>query len=468
MDCKSFYGNKKYTCSTSLNKLLDKLNDVRFDSANIYIDPPAADSDGDSESSDNEIDADFSNKFSQKILGAPAEATLVLRQRLTEKPEGDITSSDDDEPLIKYASTNKKLKLSRREIWEKGDLLKQFVVNQQNATNCDFQDTEENTVEPVKLFELFWTDTFFEYIKEQSVLYATQNNANTSFDISIAELKVFFAILMISGYSQRPRKDFYWSMDSDLRNEAIANAMSRNRFRDILKNLHFVNNAELPPNDKFAKVRPLIEHLNSVFIKHMPLTEANVPIAVDESMVPYYSHHSCKQRIQGKPIRYEFKFWSLNGSSGYLINTEPYQGKGTLLGDSDLGLGASVVATFATRLKQKFPNHKFNFFIDNFFTGLPLIRKMSEMGYGCTGTIRQNRLERCPLDKKSMNKLPRGSMNSYTNATKDIIVMQWKDNSIVHVASNCYGLNPTKTARRYSAAGKKIYWCRHALCNPAV
>ncbi|KAJ8972211.1 hypothetical protein NQ317_018685 [Molorchus minor] len=276
-----------------------------------------------------------------------------------------------------------------------------------NATNCDFQDSIGNTVEPVKLFEYFWTDTFFEYIKEQSVLYATQNNANTSFDVSVAELKVFFAILMISGYSPRPRKDFYWSMDSDLQNEAIANAMPRNRFREILKNLHFANNAELPPNDKFAKVRPLIEHLNNVFIKHIPLTEAIVPIAVDESMVPYYSHHSCKQRIQGKPIRYGFKFWSANTSNGYLINTEPYQGKGTLLGDSELGLGASVVSTFATRLKQILPSHKFNFFIDNFFTGLPLIRKMSDMEYGCTGTIRQNRLERCPLDKKSMNKLPR-------------------------------------------------------------
>nr|CAI5869590.1 unnamed protein product [Callosobruchus analis] len=154
-------------------------------------------------------------------------------------------------------------------------------------------------------------------------------------------------------------------MDSDLRNEAVARGMSRNKFRDILRNLHFVNNGQLPPGDKFAKVRPLIDHLNSVFLKYIPLT-----------------HHSCKQRIQGQPIRYGFKFWSENVSNGYLVNTEPYQGKGTFLGDSELGLGASVVSTFANRLKENFPDQKFNFFIDNFFTGLPLIKKLSALDYG--------------------------------------------------------------------------------------
>ncbi|CAH2012308.1 unnamed protein product [Acanthoscelides obtectus] len=77
------------------------------------------------------------------------------------------------------------------------------------------------------------------------------------------------------------------------------------------------------------------------------------------------------------------------------------------------------------------------------------------MDFGCTGTIRQNRLEKCPLNKSAMKKSHRGSMDSYVNSTKEVIVMQWKDNSIVHVASNCFVLQPTKAARRYSAADKK-------------
>ena len=80
MNCKTFFG-KKYTCSASLNKLLDRLNEVHFHSADIYINTPAEDSEGDSELLDNENVADFSDKFSQKILGALAEATLVSRCR---------------------------------------------------------------------------------------------------------------------------------------------------------------------------------------------------------------------------------------------------------------------------------------------------------------------------------------------------------------------------------------------------
>lgn len=90
-------------------------------------------------------------------------------------------------------------------------------------------------------------------------------------------------------------------------------------------------------------------------------------------------------------FRYGFKFWSQDVSNGYLVKkTEPYQGKGTVLGDSHLGAGASVVGTFADKLKESLPDRKFNFFIDNFFTGLPLIQKLSNMDFGCTGTVRQN------------------------------------------------------------------------------
>nr|CAI5820632.1 unnamed protein product [Callosobruchus analis] len=322
MNCKTFYG-KRSTSSKSLNQLIDQLHEERFDSANVYINPPREDSDGDSELSENDNDEDVSEKFSSKILAAPAEATLVIHGS-TEHRE---SSSDDDEPLINYVGKSKKIKLSsKQEKWYNQDL----PVLPETVT--------QKMMQPPTLA--------ITYTKEQTILYATQQNANTSFSVTVEELKVFFAILLISGYSKRPRKDMYWSMDSDLRNEAVARGI-------------------------------------------------------------------------------------------------------------ELGLGASVVSTFANRLKENFPDQKFNFFLDNFFTGLPLIKKLSALDYGCTGTIRQNRIEKCPLNKSTMKKSLRGSMDSYVNSTKDVIVMQWKDNSIVHVASNCFGLHPTKTARRYSAAEKK-------------
>nr|CAH7741318.1 unnamed protein product [Callosobruchus chinensis] len=435
MDVKTFYGRKKNCASTSLNRLLDKISEKKFDSADIYIAPPSNDSEGDSEGSDADDSDEFANKFSSKILSAPAEASLKVHGNDI------ISSSDDDESKIeKVVKKSKKTELLK-EKWNEGDLMSPAKENINSAS------VREITLSrPVDLFERFWTSEFFEYIKKQTINYSRQVNPNSTFELSVNEVKVFFAILMISGYSPKPRRDMYWSLDADLRNEAIADAMPRNRFRDILKYIHFADNTHLSKDDKFGKVRPLIDHLNKKFLENLPKIEN---VDVDESMVPYYSHHSCKQRILGKPIRYGFKFWSMNTSTGYLINTEPYQGKGTQLGNSDLGLGASVVTTFAERLKGAYPDFHFNFFIDNFFTGLPLLRKMTAIGFGCTGTIRENRIENCLLNKKM------GFTNSFVNEDKSIIVIQWKDNSTVQVASNAYGVLPTKSAKRYSAAEKK-------------
>ena len=307
---------------------------------------------------------------------------------------------------------------------------------------------------PTELFEMFWPDEFFGYVKVQSELYARQCNATSKFEVDIQELELFFAVLMISGYSSLPRRDMYWSLDADITNPAVAEAMSRNRFRDILKNLHFADNTKMSADDKFAKVRPLIDHLNERCIKLLPPDVEHVD--VDESMIPYYSHHGCKQRIQGKPIRYGFKFWSLNASDGYLISTEPYQGIGTMLSHGEFGLGSSVVLTFADRLAENFNGQRFYFYTDNFFTGLPLIREMSALKFGCTRTIRSNRVENCPLTGRQFDKECRGAVKSYvTSGTSKLTVLQWKDNAVVRMASNCYGIAPTRSARRWSAADKK-------------
>ena len=53
--------------------------------------------------------------------------------------------------------------------------------------------------------------------------------------------------------------------------------------------------------------------------------------------------------------------------------------------------------------------------MDNLFTSFPLLQKMSEMGLGLTGTIRQNRLHRVPITgKKDLEKkiVARGTITS--------------------------------------------------------
>lgn len=58
------------------------------------------------------------------------------------------------------------------------------------------------------------------------------------------ELKVFLAILLVSGYNVLPRRAMYWNNGDDVRNIAIYEAIRRDRFDTIMKSLHFKPNCE--------------------------------------------------------------------------------------------------------------------------------------------------------------------------------------------------------------------------------
>ena len=77
---------------------------------------------------------------------------------------------------------------------------------------------------------------------------------------------IFFIILMeING---QPSTDDYWRRDSV--HFSIAQRISRDRFRDISRYLHFVDNSTISKRDmasyaKLGRLRPLIHHFQEIF-----------------------------------------------------------------------------------------------------------------------------------------------------------------------------------------------------------
>ena len=51
-------------------------------------------------------------------------------------------------------------------------------------------------------------------------------------------------------------------MHEDTHNSVAVSLMARNDFDTCMKYLHLADNGDLPKNDKFGKIRPLIDHLN--------------------------------------------------------------------------------------------------------------------------------------------------------------------------------------------------------------
>ena len=79
--------------------------------------------------------------------------------------------------------------------------------------------------------------------------------------------------------------------------------------------------------------------------------------------------------------------------------------------------------------------------MDNFFTALPLLEKLTDMGMYGMGTIRENRLQGALLKKEAaLQKETRGTFD-YASDGNNLLVA-WKNNRVVIVATNYLSLNP--------------------------
>ena len=178
--------------------------------------------------------------------------------------------------------------------------------------NPELEDPTWN--DPIDIFESLIDDEVIDLLTKESNRYASKKNE--VLDVSREEMKTFIGILILSGYVQVPRRSMYWERNEDAYNPFVASSMRRERFTKILNMLHVANNEDLPANDKYGKVRPLLDMLNERFQRYAMDSEA---YSIDESMIPYFGKHGCKMFIRGKPIRWGFKVWCGTTKEGYAV-----------------------------------------------------------------------------------------------------------------------------------------------------
>ena len=94
-----------------------------------------------------------------------------------------------------------------------------------------------------------------------------------------------------------------------------------------------------------------------------------------------------------------YEIWSLCTSTEYLVHFIPYQvAESTPLSHQNAyGLGAFVVLEMVSVLPQ---GPLCDLFFDQFFTSLPLLDELTQLGHFNTDTTKVNRLENCPLGLK--------------------------------------------------------------------
>ena len=86
---------------------------------------------------------------------------------------------------------------------------------------------------------------------------------------------------------------------------------------------------------------------------------------------------------------------------------------------------------------------------DNFFTSYQLLVDLKEKQFRVLGTIRENRLIKCPTASlKAVQKKERDFYDSYSD--KNVVLVQWSDNRVVYIESNFVGVQPMKAFKCFS------------------
>ena len=202
------------------------------------------------------------------------------------------------------------------------------------------------------------------------------------------ELRAYLGFRIMMGVVRLPGITDYWRRDLPFHQTSIADRISRNRFQELSRFLHFSDNATLPQrgepgHDRLGKVRPIIEAFLTQFLeKYSPHCEQ----AVDEAMIPFQGRSSLKQYLPAKPVKRGIKVWCRSDShNGYISEFQIYTGR-SALGEKEINLGGRVVLD----LTQKLEGRHYHIYFDNFFTSTTLLSSLLSRGLYACGTARQD------------------------------------------------------------------------------
>ena len=313
----------------------------------------------------------------------------------------------------------------------------------------------------LELFLCFFTRELLQIIVDQTNHYAISCIVDQWNDITMEELMAYLGFMILMGLVPLPSIHDYWQRSPVFHYSPIADKISRDRFCEIQRFLHFVDNDFLQPYgsdgyDRLGKVRPIIDHLVG---KYLEMYNPNKQVSIDEAMVPYKGRSSMKQYLPKKPVKRGFKIWMRGDSiNGYISELEVYTGKqGNKV---EVGLGRRVVETLTAKLKEK--HH--HIYFDNYFSSVDLLLSLSRCGlYGC-GTLRSNRKGFPDQLKSKVKKGLKERGDSEVVQCGNYTVYLWQDTRPVLVISSNSQANETVNINRKKKDGSIIsVKCPHAI-----
>ena len=163
------------------------------------------------------------------------------------------------------------------------------------------------------------------------------------------EFKAWIALTLNMGIMNKTSLRLYWSTETVFKTPFFPAVMSRDRYFQIMRYLHFVDNREevkdknSPGCDKLFKIRKFLDLL---FPRFLEVYNPERNLSIDETLIKFKGKIYFRQFILIKPGRFGIKCFTLaEASSGYGLVSKVYTGKENGVVRTDLGRGAVMGLT---------------------------------------------------------------------------------------------------------------------------
>lgn len=261
--------------------------------------------------------------------------------------------------------------------------------------------------------------------------------------IEPAEFYCFLACSLLMPRTKKLEVNEYWSTDSLLQTPVFSQIMSRDRYKLILRLLHFSDNTAAS-QDILVKIRLVVEHTRKKF------REAIVPfenLVIDESLLLFKGRLRFKQYIPKKRSRFGIKIFVLcDVQSNYILDYIVYTGAATETesGNADWGKSGDVVVS----LLLPYLNKGHTIYLDNWYSSPELFLWLHEKCTNAVGTVRKNRKHLPPLP----DKLKKGEIQFKSCGT--LLALKWMDNKEVWMLSTVNGPEFVETEKKDHKTGQ--------------
>ena len=290
-----------------------------------------------------------------------------------------------------------------------------------------------DSTNPSEFLRMLWPDCLCDLLVEETNRYARSNGRRNWEDVNRDEIWTFLALVLLLSLHRLPRIRNLWSKNGYLGIREAQKHMSINRFLEILRNLHVVNNTDLSPGDGYVrKFKPVLDVLSQTFYRYYsPCQE----VSVDEAMVKYKGRVGGKVHMPKKPIRVGFKIWCLCCSCcGYLCTFQMYEGRPTDPVTKKKVSEKGMVLRVVTELLAPYEGLNHVVYCDNFFSSGGLVKALADKEIYLAGTIQQ----RANGFPQALKETPLSSGEYAVQSDGDISYYAFKDRKVVSFVSNAF------------------------------